>query len=168
MAKNSKKEKKQKKDKKDKQPKTKLSKSKKSAAGKSGSSKKGSKKRAGSKDLRALAKKIVDLTTVNDDEAVFGFYADDVESVEMNMPVMVGLAAIRTKFEGWRNMVSNAKFTAENVWVDGNTIIIEWIGDVTITATGKQAQLREIAIHEIEDGKIARERYYYNPAVLQP
>lgn len=149
MAKSAKKDKKQKKEKKDKKVKAKS-------------------KGAGTEKVKALAKRIVAMTTANDDEAAFEIYADDVESIEMNMPAMSGLDAIRAKFEGWRNMVSNPKFTAENVWIDGNTIIIEWTGDVTITATGKQAQLREIAVHEIENGKIARERYYYDPAVLQP
>jgi ketosteroid isomerase-like protein len=155
MAKHTKKEKKQKQDKKGKKH-------------KNDKKLKAKSKRAGADNVRALAKRIVAMTTANDDDAAFEIYADDVESIEMNMPAMAGLDAIRAKFEGWRNMVTNPRFTAENVWVDGNTIIIEWIGDVTIAASGKQAQLREIAIHEIENGKIARERYYYDPAALQP
>jgi ketosteroid isomerase-like protein len=118
--------------------------------------------------MRALARRIVDMTTSNADQEIFQVYADDVESIEMNMPAMVGLDAMRKKLEGWNEMVSDPSFKAANVWVDGNNIIIEWIGDVTLKATGKRAQLREIAIHEIKNGKIARERYYYDPAALQP
>ena len=139
----------------------------KQAAGK----KSGAKKKTGksTKDpMRALAQRIVDLTTANDDEGTFAIYAEAVESLETGMPTMKGLDAIREKFKGWREMVSDPQFTASNVWVDGNTIIIEWIGDVTLKANGKRAQLREIAVHEIDGGKIARERYYYDPAALQP
>lgn len=143
---------------------SKESKKKKKQAG----AKKGSKKAAAGDKLRDLARRIIEITAANDDKAIFDLYADDVESAEMNMPAMVGIDAIRQKLEGWHSMVSDPKFTATNVWVDGNNIIIEWIGDVTLTATGKRAQLREIAVHEIKNGKIARERYYYDPAALQP
>jgi hypothetical protein len=44
--------------------------------------------------------------------------------------------------------------------------MIEWVGRVTIAASGKQAELREVAIHEIAKGKIVREAFYYNPASL--
>lgn len=129
--------------------------------------KKGSKKKDGGNKMRAIADRIIDLTTSDQGDAIFGIYADDVESVEMNQPPTVGHDAIRAKLEGWNSMVSNPKFTAKNVWIDGDTIIIEWVGDVTLNASGKPATLREIAVHEIKDGKIQRERYYYDPAVLQ-
>jgi ketosteroid isomerase-like protein len=139
----------------------------KQAAGKKGKAKKASK--ASKKDpIRALAKKIVELTTANDDEATLALYAESAESAEMGMPPMTGLDAIRAKFKGWHEMASDPQFTAKNVWVDGNTIIIEWVGDVTLKSSGKRAQLREIAVHEIDGGKIRRERYYYDPAALQP
>jgi ketosteroid isomerase-like protein len=68
----------------------------------------------------------------------------------------------------WRGMVSQSAWQARNVWVDNNTIIIEWTGQVTFAATGKQGQLNEVAIHEIENGKIVRERFYYDRSALQP
>lgn len=170
--KDKKKDKKIKKVKKDKSGKAGKAKSaaKEAGAKKKASPEKGAKKPAAAKKnpLRALAQRIIDITTANQEEGLYDLYADHVESIEMNMPPMVGLEALRTKLEGWNNMVSEPEFVATNVWVDGNTIVIEWIGNVTLTATGKQAQLREIAIHEIEDGKIVRERYYYDPTALQP
>jgi len=125
------------------------------------------KKGAAGNKVRVLADRIIDLTSSDHGDDFFDIYADDVESIEMNQPATVGLDAIRQKLEGWNNMVSNPKFTAKNVWVDGNTIIVEWVGDVTLNASGKQATLREIAIHEIKGGKIQRERYYYDPQALQ-
>ena len=163
MAKKKKKDKKEKKLKKGKKVKTQKVKAPKKKADK-GSKKK---KSGGGNKVRALADRIVDLTTSDQGDALFDIYAEDVESIEMNQPTTVGLDAIRQKLEGWNNMVSNPKFTAKNVWVDGNTIIVEWVGDVTLNATGKAATLREIAVHEIKDGKIQRERYYYDPAALQ-
>ena len=120
----------------------------------------------GGSDLRALARRIVAVTTANDDEATLALYASDVESKEQGQPPMHGIDGIRQKFVGWRNMVSAAHFEPRRVVVDGNTIVIEWVGEVTLAASGKQAQLHEVAIHEIVDGKIKREAYFYDPSTL--
>jgi ketosteroid isomerase-like protein len=117
--------------------------------------------------IRELAKKIVDLTVTNNDEGAFALYADNVISREMGQPPMTGIDAIKQKFAMWRGMVSDSTFRAANVWVDGNTIVIEWDGRVTLAPSGRVVNLQEIAIHEIEGGKIARERFYYDPAVLR-
>jgi ketosteroid isomerase-like protein len=118
-------------------------------------------------DLRAFARRIVAVTTANDDEATLALYAADVESTEQGQPTMHGLDSIKQKFAGWRSMTSDAHFEPRRVVVDGNTIVIEWVGDVTLTASGKRAQLHEVAIHEIRDGKIAREAYFYDPTTLR-
>jgi len=128
------------------------------------------KRAAGKKDagsaMRALARRIIDLTVAADDEAAFQLYASDVQSSEAGQPPQVGIEALRAKYEGWRNLTRDNVFEPHRVCVDGNVIVIEWIGHVTIAATGKQAELREIAVHEIENGKIVREAFYYNPAAL--
>lgn len=118
--------------------------------------------------VRALAQRIVDLTIAHDDEGSFKVYADNIVSTEMGMPPSMGIEAIKQKFAGWRAMVSDSTWEARNVWVDGNTIVIEWIGHVTFAATGKEADMHEIAIHEVANGKIARERFYYDRTTLQP
>ena len=118
--------------------------------------------------IRDLARRIVGLTEAGDDEASLALYADDIESTEMGMEPTRGLEAIRQKFMMWRSMVSNADFKARGVWIDGDTIVIEWDGRCTLAANGRIADLVEIAIHQIRGGKIARERFYYNPAALQP
>ena len=116
--------------------------------------------------VRALARRIVAVTAANDDEATLALYAADVESTEQGQPTMRGIDSIRQKFVGWRSMVSEAHFEPRRVCVDGNTIVIEWVGSVTLAASGKQAQLHEVAIHEIRGGKIAREAYFYDPSTL--
>jgi ketosteroid isomerase-like protein len=118
--------------------------------------------------LRELAQQLVGLTVTHEDEKAFAFYADNVESSEAGMPAAVGIEAIRQKFAMWRGMVSDSTWQARNVWVDGSAIIIEWSGRVTFAATGKQVDFNEVAIHEVENGKIVRERFYYDPSVLQP
>jgi ketosteroid isomerase-like protein len=117
--------------------------------------------------LRALAQRIVDLTVANMDEESLALYAHNVESREASNPPMIGVDALREKFKMWRSMVSDAAFLPRSVSADGKTIVIEWDGRVTLAASGRVAELNEVAVHEIENGKIVRERFYYDPAVLQ-
>jgi ketosteroid isomerase-like protein len=118
--------------------------------------------------MRALAQRIIDVTLANDDEAAFALYAPDVESSEASGPPTVGIDALRGKYAGWRQMVTDTSFEPRRVVVDGNVIVIEWVGRVTLRASGRQAELHEVAVHEIRDGKIAREAFFYNPAALAP
>ena len=116
--------------------------------------------------VRALAKRIINVTVANDDDGTFALYADDVESKEMGQPPTRGVDALRSKFAGWRNMVSESHFEPKRVCIDGNTIVIEWLGKVKLAGSGKEAELHEVAIHEIRDGKIAQESFFYNPSAL--
>jgi len=152
--------------------KSRAAKSRKSKARPAGAARKRSVSRARTKPkaaadgLRTLARRIVDTTLANDDEGAFALYAADVESIEPGQPPMRGVDAIRQKFAGWRSMVSSAQFKPHRVCVDGSTIVIEWVGDCTLAATGKQVRLHEVAIHEIRDGKISRELFFYDPATF--
>jgi ketosteroid isomerase-like protein len=118
--------------------------------------------------LRKLAQRIVDVTIANDDAAMLGLYADNIESKEANNPPSFGIDAIKQKFAMWRGMVSDAVFTPRAVVADGRTIVIEWEGRVTLAASGRVAEMNEVAVHEIAGGKIVKERFYYDPSVLQP
>lgn len=117
--------------------------------------------------LRELAQRIVDVTIANDDDAMLALYADSIESTEASNPPSVGIDAIKQKFAMWRGMVSDAVFTPVSVIADGRTIVIEWQGRVTLAASGRVAEMNEVAVHEIANGKIVKERFYYDPSVLQ-
>jgi ketosteroid isomerase-like protein len=116
--------------------------------------------------MRALARRIIDVTLGGDDEAMLALYAPDIESSEAGQPPEAGLDALRAKFAGWRSMTKDASFEPRRVCVDGNVIVIEWLGHVTLAASGRRVELHEVAIHQIENGKIVREAFYYNPAAL--
>jgi len=118
--------------------------------------------------VRELAKRIVDLTIANDDEGCLGLYAAHAESAEPGTPPMVGIDALRNKYAQFRTMTSNIEGRARNVWVDGNTIIIEWNNKMTFRESGVTVESQEVAIHEVENGKIVRERYYYDRSGMQP
>jgi hypothetical protein len=85
--------------------------------------------------LREMAQRIVDLTVAGNDEGSLALYSDAIESKEAGNPPSFGLDAIKQKFVMWRGMVSDAAFLPRSVLADGNTIVIEWDGKVTLAAT---------------------------------
>jgi ketosteroid isomerase-like protein len=117
--------------------------------------------------VRELAQRIVDVTIANNDEGMYALYAANVESKEASNPASVGLEALRQKFAMWRSMVTDSTFTPRSVVADGKTIVIEWSGRVTLAASGRMVELDEVAVHEIVGGKIVKERFYYDPSLLQ-
>ena len=116
--------------------------------------------------LDALARKIVRATN-QPDYPFMTLYAVDCTSAEPMGEPARGHAAMEEKNARWAQMQSSARWTALNVWTGGNTISIEWSGDVQLR-DGRLVNLREIAVHEIVDGKIQHERFYYNPLALAP
>ena len=116
--------------------------------------------------LEALARKIVRATN-QPDYPFMTLYAVDCTSAEPMGEPARGHAAMEEKNARWAQMQSSARWTALNVWTGGNTISIEWSGDVQLR-DGRLVNLREIAVHEIVDGKIQHERFYYNPLALAP
>ncbi len=118
--------------------------------------------------LRALAQRIIDVTVANDEAGMFALYDPAIESQEANNSPVHGLAGLRAKFAQWGEMVSDGAFLPRSVAADGKTIVIEWDGRVTLRSSGRLVEMREIAVHEIEGGRIVRERFYYDPSALQP
>jgi hypothetical protein len=136
-------------------------------ANKPSRAKRGAKKPAASLD--ALARKIVRLTQ----NPSFGeaeiqmLYHPDCTSQEGTGTIDRGYAGLEEKGKRWNQMQSGTTWKAKNVWVGGGTICIEWDATVNLR-DGRTAKMPEIAVHEIKDGRIKHERFYYNPLVLAP
>jgi ketosteroid isomerase-like protein len=125
-------------------------------------------KAAGS-GLEALARKIVRLSTGSNfgPEEVRELYHPDAVSVEASGAQAKGYAELDAKMKGWAEMTASMISKPRNVWCGKNTICIEWDSTVTMR-DGRTVKLQETAVHEIKNGKIQSERYYYNPAALAP
>lgn len=115
--------------------------------------------------LEALARKIVRATNLTE-FPLHDLYAADAISEEATGDVSRGIAGLEEKLKRWEQMQSGTKWTARNVWTGPRTICIEWDAEVNLR-DGRVVKLREIGVHEIRDGKIAIERFYYNPMQLQ-
>ena len=131
--------------------------------------KKAAPKQAAASGLDALARKIVRMSQ----GPTFGLteiqalYNPDATSTEANGQSATGYAGLEAKMKGWEQMAASMVSKARNVWTGKSTICIEWDSTVT-TRDGRTVKLNETAVHEIKNGKIQSERYYYNPAALAP
>lgn len=114
-------------------------------------------------DLRRIARSIVTSTCVWDEKRMLSLYAPEVEAQEPGREPTFGIAAIEQKLARWNRRVAEQRWYARNLWVDGQTVIVEWEASLTLRSSGRRKLLREVAIHEIRNGKIVRERYYYDP-----
>lgn len=127
-------------------------------------------RRAGSRrnqpSLEGLARRIV--KAASDPEVRLGeLYASDCVSEEASGDVAHGIAGLEEKIRRWEQMQQGARFEPRHVWLGKNTVCIEWDAKVDLR-DGRSVELREVAVHEVENGKIVAERYYYNPMVLGP
>jgi ketosteroid isomerase-like protein len=116
--------------------------------------------------LAAFARRIVKITAANGD--YMSLYSPDVVSEEpMGEPVQ-GLAGLAEKAKGWEQMQEGVTWVARSVATDprSGTVVIEWDCQVKLRG-GPTVPMKEVAIHQVKNGKIVAERYYYNPASLQ-
>src|SRR5512147_179066 len=124
-------------------------------------------RRSASGSLDALARKFVRATHRPESFVVAEFYTPDCVSIEATGNTHRGHAGIEAKLKQWRAMQKGVKWAELNVFTGKDVICIEWDAEITLH-DGRVVKMPEVAVHEIEDGKIARERYYYNPMVLAP
>lgn len=99
--------------------------------------------------------------------AIETLYAPDATMQENNLPPRSGLLAL---LENERLMMQNFKqihqSTAISYVVEGDRAAINWLFDITLQ-DGSRFQLDEIAYQQWKDGKIVRERFFYDPAQTQ-
>ena len=118
--------------------------------------------------LEAFARRIVKLTGSGQPHAALReLYAESCTSSEATGNTVSGIAGLEGKLKQWESMQSGTTWRARNVWTGKSKICIEWDAVVHLR-DGRTVNLTEIAIHEVKGGKIAAERYYYNPLALAP
>jgi hypothetical protein len=117
--------------------------------------------------LAAFAKKIVKVTQSHGD--FMALYSPDVVSEEAAGEPVRGFDGLAQKMKGWEQMQEGTTWTARSVATDprSGTIVIEWDCQVKLRG-GPTVPMKEVAIHQVKNGKIVAERYYYDPASLQP
>jgi ketosteroid isomerase-like protein len=114
-----------------------------------------------------VAQQLVKLTSANGPYDLEALYTDDCISREASGEPTRGRAALEAKFRGFEAMVKSQRWKAVHVLVKGNTICIEWHGELELT-DGRRVVMDEVAVHELVGGRISNERFYYDPSVLAP
>jgi hypothetical protein len=102
-------------------------------------------------------------------EAIEKYYASDATMQEnLQLPLRTGLPALLEN----ERLALTTRFKilhqsrAASFVVDGDRAAINWIFEVT-EHSGKHWLLDEVAYQEWQDGKIIRERFYYDPNLRQ-
>ncbi|CAG0970937.1 limonene-1,2-epoxide hydrolase [Myxococcaceae bacterium] len=117
--------------------------------------------------LEAVARRLVAATVDPSKFVIADLYTPDCVSQEAAGEAHHGHAGIEAKAKQWEQMQTGTKWKARNVFLGRNTICIEWDARVTLR-DGRVVAMPEVAVHEIRNGKIARERFYYDPMALMP
>ena len=84
-----------------------------------------------------------------------------------------GIASVLDIWKGWGTAFPDSKATFHSACASGNTVITEvtWNGTHTgplmtpkgeVPATGKSFSMRAIMVNELEDGKVASTRQYFD------
>ena len=115
-----------------------------------------------------LARKIVRVTTADPAKLKFDeFYTPEAVSYEPTGDPAIGAEGFAAKSEFWSTLQEKSTWKARNVVVNKNTIVIEWEAEVHLR-DGRTVVLPEVAVHQVKNGKIFEERYYYDPTLLAP
>ncbi|MFN3166528.1 MAG: SnoaL-like domain-containing protein [Phycisphaeraceae bacterium] len=125
------------------------------------------------KETIAIGKKLVQMCNADQAEAfIEQHYSDDIVSVEvMGMPEvgmpreMKGMEAIRAKTKWWYDNHEIHSSSAEGPLPNGNQFIVIFEMDITPKMgpmAGQRMQMKETGLYTVEDGKIAREQFFYD------
>lgn len=98
-------------------------------------------------------------------EAIQEFYAEDATMQENNAPPRVGLEALLENERRFLGSIKEIKSRVDSFVVDGNHAAINWVFEIT-NLKGQKISLNEIAYQLWQDGKIIREKFYYDPAQM--
>jgi ketosteroid isomerase-like protein len=99
-------------------------------------------------------------------EAIEEFYAQDAVIQHNEEPPRVGLPDILAHQEKVMVAFTMHMNRVDSFLVDGDRAAINWIYEYT-DARGRRHRLNEVAYQQWRDGKIVRERFYYDPAQMR-
>jgi ketosteroid isomerase-like protein len=127
-----------------------------------------SERRRGS-PLADLARKIVHATQNLHALSIRDLYAPNATSREAMGDAVSGYEGLEAKLAQWNTMQdsSRTRWTPRHVLTGEKTICIEWDAKVHLR-DGRVVDFSEVAVHDVEGGRIVAERYFYNPMQLGP
>jgi hypothetical protein len=115
----------------------------------------------------AIASRIVAAAVDPSSFDMEALYTPDCVSIEGNGARVEGYAGLREKTAGWQALLESSTWEARHVFTRPGAIAIEWDAQIKFK-DGRSVRMSELAIHELRGGRIAAERYYYDPASIAP
>jgi hypothetical protein len=101
-------------------------------------------------------------------KAIEDFYHPDASMQENGLPPRVGR---QTLVDHERNVLAGLKEMrtrrVETFLVDGDHAVINWVFEMT-GPDGTTRRLDELALQVWQGDRVARERFYYDPAQIRP
>ena len=122
-------------------------------------------------DTKQVGEKLVALCKEGRNmEAIETLYSPDIESIEAmgseEMPAeMSGIAAIKGKNEWWFQNHELHSGNAEGPFPHRDRFAVKYHFDVTPKIgpmAGQRFQMDEVGLYTVKDGKIVKEKYFYN------
>lgn len=99
-------------------------------------------------------------------EAILQFYTDDASMQENLGAVRLGRAALAEGEEAVLKTVAITTRPGTAFAIDGDRVAVNWVFDIVL-ADGRRYALDEVAWQVWRGDRIARERFYYDPAQRQ-
>jgi len=101
-------------------------------------------------------------------EALDELYAENAVSVEPmapegQSPIREGRDAIKAKHDWWAANFEVHDFELEGPFVNGDKFSVIFGIDATDKSSGQRWKAKEVALYEVEGGKIARESFFMAP-----
>lgn len=119
-------------------------------------------------DIRESVQKLTALVRAGKaDEAYNTYYVPEVIMQENGEPPRTSLQASIDRQTQATTGVTVNEFAPRTIVIDGDHAAIEWVIDIT-TPDGSRIHIEEFALQTWKDGKIVRERFYYDPAQAVP
>jgi len=98
-------------------------------------------------------------------DAIDELYDEHVSMQDNHNPPVVGQAANRERERQFFGGITLHQHRALSIAVDGDQAVIHWLLEFT-DGDGKRYRLDQLAHQEWKDGRIVRERFYYDSATI--
>lgn len=109
-----------------------------------------------------FANKFVELIRAGDYETIYrDHYSPDILSVEADGQEYRGMADIEKKNAWWAENFEVHGEKVEGPFPHGDQFALIFEMDITHKPSGQRSQMREVAVYQLREGRVAEERFFY-------
>ena len=118
-------------------------------------------------ETKEIAEKLVEWCNQGDFEKPYQeLYSPKIVSIENDgkgeNATVEGFEGIQKKGEWWQENFEVHSSTASQPIVADNWFSVKFEMDTTHKPSGQRSQMSEIAVYQVEDGKIVKEQFFYD------